>query len=75
MVKTYAPHFTNWLVADATFVRTLNVDLQSRQLFVDALIEIVAYGEPGLLLPGNYAGQFPQAGSCSDSRGREKDSL
>jgi predicted transposase YdaD len=50
LVKTYAQHFTSWLVAEATFVRTLNVELQSQHLFVDALMEIIAYGEPGLLL-------------------------
>ena len=50
LVKTYAQHFTNWLVAEATFVRTLNVELQSQHLFVDALLEIISYGEPSLLL-------------------------
>lgn len=62
MVKTYAQHFTNWLVANATFVRTLNVELQSQPLFVDALIEIMAYGEPGLLLIEFQSYRDPEMG-------------
>ena len=50
MVKTYAQHFSNWLMADATFVRSLNVELQSQQLFADALIEVNRDDESGLLL-------------------------
>jgi predicted transposase YdaD len=50
LVKAYAKHFTEWLVAEATFVRPLNVELQSQHLFADALLEIISYGEPALLL-------------------------
>jgi predicted transposase YdaD len=62
LVKTYAPHFTNWLMAQATFVRTLNVELQSQQLFVDALIEISKDGEPGLLLIEFQSYRDPEMG-------------
>ena len=50
MVKIYAQHFSNWLMAEATFVRSLNVELQSQPLFADALIEVNTGGEPSLLL-------------------------
>ena len=62
LVKTYAQHFTNWLVAEATFVRTLNVELQSQQLFVDALMEIISYGEPSLLLIEFQSYRDPEMG-------------
>jgi len=62
LVKTYAQHFTNWLVAEATFVRTLNVELQSQQLFVDALLEIISYGEPSLLLIEFQSYRDPEMG-------------
>jgi predicted transposase YdaD len=62
LVKTYAQHFTNWLVAEATFVRTLNVELQSQHLFADALMEIVSYGEPSLLLIEFQSYRDPEMG-------------
>ena len=77
MVKTYAQHFTDWLMAEATFVRTLNVELQSQPLFVDALIEVAAYGEPGLLLIEFQSYRDPEMGrrltEYSISASREHD--
>ncbi|HJT59786.1 MAG TPA: hypothetical protein VJ761_24970, partial [Ktedonobacteraceae bacterium] len=49
MVKTYASHFSTWLMAEATFVRSLNVELQSQQLFVDSLMEVSTDEEHSLL--------------------------
>jgi predicted transposase YdaD len=62
LVKTYAQHFTNWLVAEATFVRTLNVELQSQHIFADALMEIISYGEPALLLIEFQSYRDPEMG-------------
>jgi predicted transposase YdaD len=41
--------FTDWLRPGATFVRTFTTELQSRDIFVDALCEIVLEGETLLL--------------------------
>lgn len=62
LVKTYAPHFTNWLLAEATFVRSLNVELQSQQLYADALIEVSIDEEPGLLLIEFQSYRDPEMG-------------
>jgi predicted transposase YdaD len=49
LVRSYAIHFTEWLAAEAVFVRSLDVELQNQHLFADALLEVVLYGESSLL--------------------------
>src|SRR5260221_8151597 len=49
LVRRYAKHFARWLVAEAVFVRALDIELQNRQLFADALLEVRLRGEPALL--------------------------
>ena len=49
LVRRYAKHFAKWLVAEAVFVRALDIELQNQQLFADALLEVRLRGEPALL--------------------------
>ena len=49
LVRRYAKHFARWLVAEAVFVRALDIELQNQQLFADALLEVRLRGEPALL--------------------------
>ena len=49
LVRRYAKHFARWLVAEAVFVRALDIELQNQHLFADALLEVRLRGEPALL--------------------------
>jgi len=49
LVRRYAKHFVKWLVAEAVFVRALDIELQNQQLFADALLEVVLRGTSALL--------------------------
>jgi hypothetical protein len=49
LVRRYAKHFARSLVAEAVFVRALDIELQNQQLFADALLEVRLRGEPALL--------------------------
>src|SRR5260370_2798999 len=49
LVRRYAKHFARWLVAEAVFVRALDIELQNQHLFADALLEVILHGESGLL--------------------------
>ena len=42
-------HFTKWLASEATFVAVLDLELKSKHLYADALLEITQEGKPGLL--------------------------
>jgi len=42
-------HFVNWLLAGATYVRALDIELKSQHLFADALLEVIVEGRPALL--------------------------
>src|SRR6266436_8940431 len=49
LVKAYAQHFATWLMATATFISALDVELQAQHLFADALLEIIGNGVRALL--------------------------
>ncbi len=49
LVRRYARHFVRWLVAEAVFVRALDIELQNQQLFADALLEVRLHGTAALL--------------------------
>jgi len=49
LVRRYAKHFVRWLVAEAVFVRALDIELQNQQLFADALLEVMLHGTSALL--------------------------
>jgi predicted transposase YdaD len=49
LVRRYARHFVRWLVAEAVFVRALDIELQNQQLFADALLEVMLHGTSALL--------------------------
>ncbi len=49
-------------MAEATFVRTLNVELQSQPLYADALMEVSTAGEPSLLLIEFQSYRDPEMG-------------
>ncbi len=49
LVKAYAKHFAAWLMATATFIRTLDVELKPQHLFADALLEVMVAGMRALL--------------------------
>jgi predicted transposase YdaD len=49
LVRRYAKHFVRWLVADAVFVRALDIELQNQHLFADALLEVRLHGKPALV--------------------------
>jgi len=49
LVRRYARHFVRWLVAEAVFVRALDIELQNQQLFADALLEVRLHGTAALV--------------------------
>ena len=49
MIGANPEHFTKWLAADATFVALLDLELKSKHLYADALLEITQDEQPGLL--------------------------
>jgi predicted transposase YdaD len=49
LVRRYAKHFARWLVAEAVFVRALDIELQNQQLFADALLEVRLHGTAALV--------------------------
>jgi predicted transposase YdaD len=48
LVEANAKHFVNWLIAHATFVRALDVELKPEHRFADALLEVLVEGQPAL---------------------------
>ncbi len=49
LVRGYANQFTRWLVSEAVFVRTHDIELKNQHLLADALLEVILHGEPALL--------------------------
>jgi|GEM_PF-2759739 len=42
-------HFIKWLASEATFVAVLDLELKSKHLYADALLQITQDDKPGLL--------------------------
>jgi predicted transposase YdaD len=49
MIGANPEHFTKWLASEATFVAVLDLELKSKHLYADALLEITQEEKPGLL--------------------------
>lgn len=49
LIGSYPKQFTSWLLAGATFIRTLDNQLKIQSLYADALLEVVVRGKPALL--------------------------
>jgi flagellar biosynthesis/type III secretory pathway protein FliH len=49
MIGANPEHFTKWLASDATFVAVLDLELKSKHIYADALLEITQEEKPGLL--------------------------
>src|ERR1039457_7114080 len=49
LIGSYPKQFTSWLLAGATFIRTLDNELKIQSLYSDALLEVVVHEKPALL--------------------------
>src|SRR2546423_2538287 len=49
MIGANPEHFTKWLASEATFVAALDIELKSKHLYADSLLQITQDDKPGLL--------------------------
>src|SRR5947209_2842229 len=49
MIGANPEHFTKWLASEATFVAALDIELKSKHLYADSLLQITQEDKPGLL--------------------------
>ena len=49
MIGANPEHFTKWLASEATFVAVLDIELKSKHLYADSLLQITQEDKPGLL--------------------------
>src|SRR5947209_6848834 len=60
LIRQYAEHFSKWLDAETTFVRDLNIELQSQHIFADALLSVIKRGRPVILHMEVQTGKDPE---------------